>query len=151
MLKVPRSCSRSRRVSIPADRRSFKTWKRWPRSGWDGWRISAHPKCDLCSSAVRADRRDAQRPSFPRLSGLRNVNPADQRNPLAAAAKLLFDLAQEPRFAMFSNLVDVHLIHTRCTLIGLHPLPGLLQDVLPTDLIVEKREPPCRLLLGHSV
>jgi hypothetical protein len=30
-------------------------------------------------------------------------------------------------------------------------LPGFLQDVLPTDLIVEKREPPFRLLLGHSV
>jgi thiol-disulfide isomerase/thioredoxin len=28
---------------------------------------------------------------------------------------------------------------------------GLLQDVLPADLIVEKRKPPFRLLLGHSV
>ena len=60
MLKLPRSNSRSRRVSIPAIRRAFKTWKHWPRSGWNGWRISAHPKCDLCSSAVRAGRRDAQ-------------------------------------------------------------------------------------------
>ena len=47
--------------------------------------------------------------------------------------------------------VDIHLIHTRGTLVGLHPSPGLLQDVLPTDLIVEKREPPFRLLLGHSI
>ena len=43
MLKVPRSNSRSRKVSIPAIQRAFKTWKRWPRSGWNGWRISAHP------------------------------------------------------------------------------------------------------------
>jgi len=28
-------------------------------------------------------------------------------------------------------------------------LPSLSQDVLPTDLIVEKREPPSGLLLGH--
>ena len=69
----PRSCSRSRRVSIPADRRSFKTWKRWPRSGWNGWRISAHPKCDLCSSAVRAGRRNPERP-LP-ASGLRDHYP----------------------------------------------------------------------------
>jgi hypothetical protein len=79
------------------------------------------------------------------------VNPADQRNPVAAVAKFLFNLAQEPPFAIFPYLVDTNLIHTRCTLIGLHPLPGLLQDVLSTDLIVEKREPPFRLLLGHSV
>jgi hypothetical protein len=79
------------------------------------------------------------------------VNPADQRYPVAAAAKFLFNLAQEPRFAIFPYLVNIHLIHTRCTLVGLHPSPGLLQDVLPTDLIVEKREPPFRLLLGHSV
>ncbi len=60
MLKLPRSNSRSRRVSVPAIRRAFKTSKRWPRSGWNGWRISAHPKCELRSSAVRADRGDAQ-------------------------------------------------------------------------------------------
>jgi hypothetical protein len=62
MLKLPRSNSRSRRVSIPAIRRAFKTWKRWPRSGWNGWRISAHPKGELHSCAVRAGRGDAQRP-----------------------------------------------------------------------------------------
>ena len=60
MLKLPRSNSRSRRVSIPAIRRAFKTSKRWPRSGWNGWRISAHPKCELRSGAVRADRGDAK-------------------------------------------------------------------------------------------
>jgi hypothetical protein len=62
MLKLPRSNSRSRRVSIPAIRRAFKTWKRWPRSGWNRWRISAHPKCDWPSGAVRAGRRYAQHP-----------------------------------------------------------------------------------------
>ena len=56
MLKLPRSNSRSRRVSMPAIRRAFKTSKRWLRSGWNGWRISAHPKCELRSGAVRADR-----------------------------------------------------------------------------------------------
>jgi len=79
------------------------------------------------------------------------VYPPDQRNPIAAVTKFLFDLAQKPRFAILLYLVDIHVVHTGCTLIGLHPSPGLLQDVLPTDLIVEKREPPFRLLLGHSV
>ncbi len=36
MRKLPRSNSRSRRVSIPAIRRAFKTSQRWPRSGWNG-------------------------------------------------------------------------------------------------------------------
>src|SRR6266567_806552 len=54
MLKLPRSNSRSRRVSIPAIRRAFKTWKHWPRSGWNGWRISAHPKCELRSGSRRS-------------------------------------------------------------------------------------------------
>jgi len=67
------------------------------------------------------------------------VNSADPRSPVAAVTKFLFDLAQEPRFTIFPYRVNVHLIHTRCTLVGLHPSPGLLQDVLPTDLIVEKR------------
>src|SRR5262249_52464510 len=96
-------------------------------------------------------RGDAQRPGFPRLSGLWYVNPTDQRYPVAAVAKFPFDLAQKPRFAVFPYLVNIHIVHTRSTLVGPHPSPGLLQDVLPTDLIVEKREPPCRLLLGHSV
>ena len=47
--------------------------------------------------------------------------------------------------------IDIHLVHSRCPFVGLYPLPGLSQDVLPTNLIVEKREPPFRLLLGHSV
>ena len=74
MLKLPRSNSRSRRVSTPAIRRAFKTWKRWPRSGWKGWRISAHPKCDLRSSAVRAGRRNSERPLA--ASGLRDHHPS---------------------------------------------------------------------------
>src|SRR5713226_1171673 len=36
MQKLPRSNSRSRRVSIPAIRRAFKTAQRWPRRGWNG-------------------------------------------------------------------------------------------------------------------
>jgi hypothetical protein len=35
--------------------------------------------------------------------------------------------------------------------VGLHPLLGFLKNVPPTDFIVEKREPPFGLLLGHSV
>jgi hypothetical protein len=77
------------------------------------------------------------------------VYPPDQRSPIAAVTQFLFDLAQKPRFAILPYLVDIHVVHTGCTLIGLHPSPGLLQDVLPTDLIVEKREPPSGLLLGH--
>jgi hypothetical protein len=73
MLKLPRSNSRSRRVSIPAIRRAFKTWKRWPRSGWKGWWISAHPKCDLSSSAVCAGRRLRSRQQCaPGLAALRS-------------------------------------------------------------------------------
>ncbi len=88
MLKLPRSNSRSRRVSIPANRRAFKTSKRWPRSGWNGWRISAHPKCELRSGAVRADRRYPQPPfasaRFGYLHpphGARHVGPLQQLIP----------------------------------------------------------------------
>src|SRR5580704_19494467 len=88
---------------------------------------------------------------FSPAAGLVDVYPPDQRYPIAAVTKFLFDLAQKPRFAILPYLVDIHVVHTRRTLVGLHPSPGLLQDVLPTDLIVEKREPPFRLLLGHSV
>ena len=52
-------------MSTPAMRRFFSTWKRWPRSGWNGWRISAHPKGELCSSAVRVDRPDGAGSIYP--------------------------------------------------------------------------------------
>ena len=58
MLMVPRSKARRIKVSMPDTRRFLRTSKRWPRSGWNGWRISAHPKCELRSSAVCADRPD---------------------------------------------------------------------------------------------
>ena len=57
-LKLPRFNSRRISVSTPATRRFLSTSKRWPCSGWKGWRISAHPKGELGSSAVRADRPD---------------------------------------------------------------------------------------------
>src|SRR3954471_12566293 len=93
----------------------------------------------------------AQRPSLPRLSGLRYVNPAHQCSSIPATSQFLLNFVQESFFAIFANGIDVHLIHSRSSFIGLHPLPGFLQDVSSTDLIVEKREPPFRLLLGHSV
>src|SRR5258707_14051077 len=55
-LKLPRSNSRRISVSTPAMRRFLSTSKRWPRRGWKGGRISAHPKGELGSNAVRADR-----------------------------------------------------------------------------------------------
>src|SRR5258707_12924950 len=55
-LKLPRSNSRRITVSTPAMRRFLSTSKRWPRRGWKGGRISAHPKGELGSNAVRADR-----------------------------------------------------------------------------------------------
>jgi hypothetical protein len=67
------------------------------------------------------------------------------------APQFLFEFVQEPIFAVVADRVDVHLVHSRCPLVGLHPLPGFLQNVSSTDFIVEKREPPPRLLLGHSV
>src|ERR1700680_1367200 len=96
-------------------------------------------------------RRDAQRPSLSRLSGLRDVNPAHQCRPVPPAPQFLFEFVQKPIFAVFADSINIHLVHSRRPFVGLYPLPGLLQDVLPTDLIVEKREPPFRLLLGHSV
>src|SRR5262249_14936055 len=61
-LKLPRSDSRRISVSTPATRRFLSTSKRWPCMGWKGWRISAHPKSKLGSSAVRVDRPDASGP-----------------------------------------------------------------------------------------
>jgi hypothetical protein len=54
-------------------------------------------------------------------------------------------------FAVVTDGVDVHLIRSRRPFVGLDPLPGFLQNVPSTDFIVEKREPPFGLLLGHSV
>ena len=62
ILKLPHCGSRRISVSIPATRRFLSTSKRWPRRGWNGWRISAQPKCDLRSGAVRADRPFYKRP-----------------------------------------------------------------------------------------
>ena len=61
-LKLPRSNSRRISVSTPAMRRFLSTSKRRPRSGWKGCRISAHPKGELRSSAVRSDRPDDSGP-----------------------------------------------------------------------------------------
>jgi hypothetical protein len=123
MLKVPRSCSRSRRVSIPADRRSFKTWKRCPRSGWNGWRISAHPKYDLCSSAVRADRRDTKLSySSVRLGDfhpphrLRFIGPVQQ----------LFPNGWPMLFQVLWQLLDGHPVHASTPLVGLDSSQCLL-------------------------
>jgi hypothetical protein len=79
------------------------------------------------------------------------MNPPHQRCPILPRSQFPFDFAQEPLFTVFANRVDIDLIHSRCPFIGPHPLPGLLQDVPSTDLIVKKREPPSGLLLGHSV
>ena len=79
------------------------------------------------------------------------MNPAYQRCPILSAPQFLFKFVQEPIFAVVADGVDIHLVHSRRPFVGLYPLPGFLQNVLPTDLIVEKREPPFRLLLGHSV
>ena len=95
MLKLPQSNSRSRRVSIPAIRRAFKTWKRWPRSGWNGWRTSAHPKCELRSGAVRADRRRHRRQRHPyRHPRCRASTPA---------VKSLFNSDHPIRLALFDH------------------------------------------------
>ena len=79
------------------------------------------------------------------------MNAAHQRAPIPPAPQFLFNFAEKPTFAVVADSINIHLIHSRRPFVGLHPLPGLAQDVLPTNLIVEKREPPFRLLLGHSV
>jgi hypothetical protein len=113
------------------------------------YRLDDYLHCHLYHSVFH--RRDAQWPGLPRLSGLRDVHPSHQRYPILPASQFLFEFVQKPCFAVIPNRVDVYLIHARRPFIGLHPLPGFLQNVLSTDLIVEKREPPSRLLLGHSV
>jgi len=79
------------------------------------------------------------------------MNAAYQRCPVSPAPQFLFEFVQKPIFAVLSDGIDIHLIHSRRPFVGLHPSPGFSQDVPPTDLIVEKCEPPFRLLLGHSV
>jgi hypothetical protein len=79
------------------------------------------------------------------------MHSAHERYPILPVLQFLSEFVQKPCFAVMSNRLDVYLIHSRRPFIGLHPLPGFLQNVLSTDLIVEKREPPSRLLLGHSV
>jgi len=79
------------------------------------------------------------------------MNSAHQRRPIPSAPQFLLKFLQEPFFAVVSDRIDIHLIHARCPFVGLYPSPGLLQNVLPAYLVVEKREPPFRLLLGYSV
>src|ERR1043166_2174394 len=124
ILKVPRSNSRTRRVSIPAVRRSFKTWKRWPRSGWNGWQISAHPKCDLCSSAVRTGRRDAKL-SHPTVR-LGAFHPP-YRFRFISPVQQLFPDGWPVLFQVVRDSDDGHPIDTRTTLIGLHLQQCFLQ------------------------
>ena len=123
MLKLPRSNSRSRRVSIPAIRRAFKTWKRWPRSGWNGWRISAHPKCELRSGAVRAHRRYPQRPQLP--IRFWKVNARHRLRLVGLRAQRVLYPFQESRYALvrLPNLLDRDAIHPARSLITAHPLP----------------------------
>ena len=151
MLKVPRSSSRSKRVSIPAVWRSFKTWKRWPRSGWNGWRISAHPKCDLCSSAVRAGRGDAQRPLLP--IRFRYVDAPYRFRRIGFAAKRFLNVIQEPLYAGFRrfDLFDRHAVHPGRALVGPHPFPCRFQHIAPVDPVIQHLEPELRLLLGLLV
>jgi hypothetical protein len=78
------------------------------------------------------------------------MNPPHQRTPVAPASQLLFNLTQKSLFAVILDRIDIDLIHARRPFVGLYPLPFLAQDVLPTSLIVEKREPPFRLLLCYS-
>ena len=112
MLKVPRSNSLRRRVSMPAIRRAFNTWKRWPRSGWNRWRISAHPKCDLPSGAVSADRRDAKR-SHPSVR-LGDFHPPHRLRLIGPAQQLLPD-GCPMLFQKRWQLLDGHPIHPRAS------------------------------------
>jgi RNA-directed DNA polymerase len=59
---LPRVGSQRMSVSVPPTRRVLRTGKRWPLSGWNGCRTSAHPKDSLPTWVVRADRAyDAKR------------------------------------------------------------------------------------------
>ena len=150
MLKLPRSNSRSRRVSIPAIRRAFKTWKRCPRSGWNGWRISAHPKCELCSGAVRADRRY---PQWPLLSvSFRYVSPLHRKRTILACLQRCFDLRQKRPLASLFDGLDRLGIHPRRAAVTAHPPPCFPQNVTPVDPCPEgaqqRMEPACLTPLG---
>jgi len=149
MLKVPRSSSRSRRVSIPAIRRAFKTWKRWPRSGWNGWRISAHPKCDLCSGAVRTGRRYPQRSFSP--ARLRNHDSPHRLWSICLVVQFLPESVQPPPLPLRFDVLEAFPIHTGCALIGFRQRPCAEQNVFPVHLIVELIEAESRLVLRLSI
>ena len=119
---------------MPAIRRAFKTWKRWPRSGWNGWRISAHPKCDLCSSAVRAGRWDAQRPQL--SIRFRYVDAPYRLRPVGLGAQRFLDFLHESLDASFRRLdpLDRDAIHPGRSLVSAHPAPCRLQRVAPVIL-----------------
>jgi hypothetical protein len=75
-----KSAERQREQKKPWFRNGQK-WRTGCEGGWNGWRISAHPKCDLGSSAVCAGRRGDQRQphqhgSGPRPQGGDNEPPA---------------------------------------------------------------------------
>jgi len=149
MLKLPRSNSRSRRVSIPAIRRAFKTWKRCPRSGWNGWRISAHPKCELCSGAVRADRRNPQRPLLPIC--FRYVSPLHRGRTISACSQRRLDFRQKFFHASLFDDLDGFRIDPRRATVAAHPPPCFPQNVTPVDPVVQRMEASRSTPLGTHI
>jgi hypothetical protein len=95
--------------------------------------------------------RDTEGAGVSWLARLGDRDPADRGGPIPVLAQFFGQLAEKPSLPVLSDRVNVHLVRTRRTLVGLHPPPGFVQDVWPTNLIVEERKPPAGLLLGHAV
>ena len=136
-------------MSIPADRRSFKTWKRAGREAeWNGWRISAHPYRTICAPVQFALAVES-----PAVSSFRWLSVCT-RGALVAAGR--FSSAEFPgflpetpprRFPRF-DLVNRHAVDARVRpdwrAPASMPLPVC---VPPIDPVVQHIEPELRFLL----
>jgi hypothetical protein len=133
-------------VSIPAIRRAFNTWKRWPRSGWNGWRISTQPKCDWLSSAVRSGRRYPQWPLLP--IPFRYVSPLYRLRSISACLQIGLYPFEKLGHTLLLDGLQRHLIDARRSSIAAHPRPCSPQNVTSVNPVVQRMESSCPAPLG---
>jgi len=93
-------------------------------------------------------RRYAQRSQLPIL--LLDVNASYRLRRVALRAEGLLQVLQEPLHPGGGgfDLCDRHPVHTRCAVMGPHPLPRRFQRVPPIDPVIQHVKPELRLLLG---
>ena len=71
------------------------------------------------------------------MTGLGDVNPPHLVGAIRFGQQFLVNLTQKLLCAILSHLVDADAIHAGSPAVGLHSSPGFLQDVQPTDLVVQ--------------